>query len=303
MKRGALRADMLLLIAAAIWGTGFVAQRAGMAHVGPWQFNGLRFALGAAVLLPVVTSRRARPDGDHARRDRAVLRGGLLAGTLLFVAGGLQQVGLVYTTAGKAGFITGLYVVIVPLLGLCLRRRTAPATWAGAGLAAVGLYVLSVPADWRVNPGDLLVLAGAGVWAGHVLLVGHFSPRVDPFELSAVQFATAAALSLLVAGLMEELRPVSWVAARWAVLYSGVLSVGVAFTLQVIGQRRAPPAHAAILLSLEAVFAAVAGGLVLGESLSRRELIGCALMLAGMLASQSRLATAPAAAGAGQNAS
>jgi len=215
------------------------------------------------------------------------LVGGLLVGTVLFAAATLQQMGVAQTTAGKAGFITSLYVVIVPLLGLALGHRIGRATWVGALLAAVGLYFLSLqPGDLRMAPGDLLVLIGAGLWAVHMLLLGRLSPGRDPVRLAFVQFMACAALSGLAALLFETTTAAGLRAALLPILYTGVLSVGVGYTLQVAGQRHAPPADTAIILSLEAVFAVVGGWLLLGEQLTPRALFGCGLMLAGILISQ-----------------
>jgi drug/metabolite transporter (DMT)-like permease len=292
MRFATLRADVLLLLAAVIWGTGFVAQRLGMAHVGPMTFTGVRFAIGSLVLLPVIYARRSnRSETDsrqHASLTHPYLLGGMLAGFVLCVAVGLQQIGIVYTTAGKAGFITGLYVVFVPMIGLFLRHRVRAATWIGAGLAVVGLYVLSITGTLQVNRGDCYVLACAVVFAVHFLVIGWLSPQADSLKLAAMQFAVTAVLSLIAALIAEEITLEAVLAAKWAILYGAVFPVGIAFTLQIAGQREAPPAHAAILLSLEAVFAAIAGGLILSETLSEREVLGCALMLAGVLASQLR---------------
>ncbi len=288
MRAGTLKADAVLLLAAAIWGAAFVAQRAAMQDMGPLGFNGIRFALGALVLLPIIWVRRPAVASDSARERRLYWRGGLLAGSVLFVGASLQQVGLVYTTAGKAGFITGLYVICVPILGLAIGQRTPALTWLGAGLAAVGLYLLSISGRPTVNPGDVLVLACAVVWAVHVLIIGRISPRTDPLRLAAVQFTVTALLSLGAAICFERNTLAGLSAARWSILYGGICSVGIAYTLQVVGQRTAPPGHAAILLSFEAVFAALTGGWLLGEVLGRRELLGCAVMLAGILVSQLR---------------
>lgn len=280
-----LQADGLLLLTALIWGFAFVAQRLGMEFVGPFTFNGARFALGCLVLLPLILRRRVEvervPEGGPG-----VFRGGALAGLALFAGASLQQVGLVYTTAGNAGFITGLYVVIVPLLGLLFGQRTHAGAWAGAALAALGMYLLSVTGSFTVAPGDLLELAGAVVWAGHVLIIGWLSPRTDPTRLAFTQFAVCSALSLATALLAEPVSLAGLSRAALPILYGGVFSAGIAYTLQVVAQRHAHPAHASILMSLEAVFAAMGGWLVLGERLAPRGLLGCALMLAGMLLSQ-----------------
>ncbi len=192
---------------------------------------------------------------------------------------------MVYTTAGKAGFITGLYVVLVPLLGLVIGRRTGILGWSGAGLAVMGLYLLSVR-DLRIATGDLFVLAGAFFWAVHVLMLGRLSPDADSFELAGAQFAVCALLSLIVSFLFETTTLKGIDDALVPILYGGFLSVGIAYTLQVVGQKKIHPSHAAIILSLEAVFAVLGGWVVLGEELGLRELGGCLLMFAGMLVSQ-----------------
>jgi drug/metabolite transporter (DMT)-like permease len=283
-----LRADGLLLLTAIIWGAAFVAQRMGMEHIGPFTFNGVRFALGALALQPLIWRMQKGRDGAGVEPAR-IIRCGLLAGCVLFAGAALQQVGIVYTTAGKAGFITGLYVVMVPLFGLMLGQRAGVGTWLGALAAAAGLYLLSVNEDFSIAYGDVLELVGAVFWAAHVLLIGRLSPGMDATDavkLAAAQFAVCSALSLG-AGVIFE--PVTWEGIRAAavpILYGGLMSVGVAYTLQVVAQRDADPAHAAIILSLEAVFAAVTGFFLLDEVLATRALIGCGLMLGGMLLSQ-----------------
>lgn len=274
----ALRAELLLLLAAGIWGFAFVAQRVGMQHVGPFLFNGVRFALGALTLIPFL--------GNSFPLSRHHLLSGTLAGLVLFLGASLQQLGITTTTAGKAGFITGLYVVMVPLFGLFLGHRPPPGTWVGALTAAVGLYLLSISGRMEIAAGDALVLASAFFWAAHVLLIARLSAHLGWAILAFLQFAVCALLSLAVALLFEEFAAAALLAASGPILYGGVLSVGVAYTLQVIAQRHAPPAHAAILLSLETVFAALGGWLILDEVLSWRGIAGCGLMLAGMLLSQ-----------------
>jgi drug/metabolite transporter (DMT)-like permease len=282
-----LKAEALLLLAAVIWGFAFVAQRVGMEHVGPFTYNGVRFVLGALSLLPLLWlgRRSATPVGPSGWRP--ILGGGLLAGLILFVGASLQQVGIVHTTAGKAGFITGLYVVIVPALGLLWGHRTPWSTWIGAALAVAGLYLLTVTDGLTLAEGDGLVLIGAFFWAAHVLVIGWLSGRrIEPVLLACLQFVVCAMLSLAVAVVSESIALAGLWGGALPILYGGLLSVGVAYTLQVVAQRDAPPAHAAILLSLETVFAALGGWLLLDEILSGRGLIGCALMFAGMLLSQ-----------------
>lgn len=279
------RADLLLLLVALIWGFGFVAQRAGMDHLGPYAYNGIRFLLGSLCLLPLALGRTFVPMVRKEKRI-PVIKAGLLAGVVLFIAATLQQVGLQFTTAGKAGFITGLYVVLVPILGLFFRQRTNAGTWIGAAAAAMGLYLLSVTETMRIEPGDLLELLGAVFWAGHVLMLAWLSPRTAPVRLALVQFLVCGILSLLTAMALETLTLKAIVEAAVPLFYGGVCSVGAGYTLQVVVQRKAHPSHAAILLSLESPFAALGGWLLLGEILSGRALTGCGLMLAGMLLSQ-----------------
>ena len=281
MKSRTLRADLLLLLTALIWGLSFVAQRLGMTHIGAFTFNGVRFALGTLVLYPLV--RRNYPDGLLQRGEiRQIWLPALLTGLVLFVGASLQQHGVVYTDAGKAGFITGLYVIFVPLMGLLLGIHPGLRVWVGALLAVVGLYLLSVEGKMTLGKGDTLVLIGAVAWAAHVHLVGRFSAQVGALRLAWLQFAITAALSLLAAFVFETITLAGLQAAAWPIIYAGALSVGVGYTLQVVAQKDAPPAHAAILLSLEAVFAALGGWLILGETLPPRGILGAVLMLLGM---------------------
>ena len=287
-----LVSESLLLLASAIWGFAFVAQRVAMDHIGPFTFNAVRFALGSLPMLALIALARRRGNAGHAP-DRPPLRGlllsGLAAGALLYGGASLQQLGIVHTTAGKAGFITGLYVIIVPILGLLWKMHPRPTVWAGAVLGIVGLFLLSVTEHFTIALGDSLVLAGAFFWAGHVILVGWLIRRIDVGTLAFLQFTTCAVLSFLTALVVEDIRIDGIIAAAWPILYGGLISVGIAYTLQLIGQRRTPPSHAAIILGLEAVFAAVGGWAVLNETLSSRALAGCSLMLAGVIVSQLRL--------------
>jgi len=289
--------DSLLLLTALIWGLAFVAQREGMNYVGPFTYNAVRFALGSLSLVPLILFRARRgcapiaPTAPTASAPRRIgaLPAGLIAGGILFFGASLQQIGIVHTTAGKAGFITGLYVVLVPLSGLFWRQRAGWSAWVGALLSVAGLFLLSMTDALTIARGDLLVLIGAFFWAAHVQAVGRLAPRTDPVGLSCVQFALCSLLSAVGALLTETPRLPDILAAAGPILYGGVMSVGVAYTLQVVAQRSAPPAHAAILLSLESVFAALGGLVILGESLSARGAVGCAVMFAGMLASQAPL--------------
>lgn len=278
-------ANTLLLITAAIWGLGFVAQVLGMNFLEPFAFIGIRFLLGAASLLPLVVFFHHRKWLPFSPAH-TVVKGSLVLGVILFAAGSLQQVGIVYSNASNAGFITGLYMVIVPIIGLALKYRTGLNTWLGCVLAVVGLFLLSVKADFTMGYGDTLLLVGAVGWALHILAIDHYAPRAAPLLLSLGQFIVCGCLAMVVSVFIET---TSWEqvrAATYVLIYAGVITVGVAYTLQVIAQERADPTHAAIILSLEAVFGALGGYMFLQEQLSGRELIGCVLMLMGMLVSQ-----------------
>jgi drug/metabolite transporter (DMT)-like permease len=287
VNKHVLRADWLLLLTAVIWGFAFVAQRSGMRYIGPFMFNAIRFMLGGCVLIPLIVYRNQRygtvSDPGHLFFSPAFIKNGLLIGIVLFCGASLQQIGMVYTTAGKGGFITGLYVILVPIIGLFIGRRTRWSGWVGALLATFGMYLLCVTDILTIERGDLWVLASAFFWANHVLIVGWLSPKMDTIKLACAQFLVCAMLSLTAAILTEPIQ----VSAIWEcilpILYGGLMSVGVAYTLQVAAQKDAPPAHASIILSLETVFAALSGWLLLSESLSLRAVVGCGFMLAGML--------------------
>tara|TARA_R110001592_G_scaffold199938_6_gene448652 strand:+ start:19775 stop:20704 length:930 start_codon:yes stop_codon:yes gene_type:complete len=286
MKSSAYRADVLMLITAVIWGSTFVAQSMGMEHVGPFLYTGLRFLLGALAILPLVLLVRPRAGSTGHRFTWPMVLGSLVLGLVLTLGINLQQVGLMFTTVTNSGFITGLYVILVPVFGLFIGMRTGVGTWAGAGLALVGMLLLSVTADYTIARGDWLQLTGAACWAIHVLLVSALASRYDPVRVAFCQFVVCAIISLALAIIFEPIVWTSIVLAGPAILYGGLLAVGVGFTLQVVAQRNAIASHAAVILSLEAVFAALAGWLILNETLSLRGFIGCCLMLAGMLIAQ-----------------
>lgn len=286
MRSQALRADFLMLITAMIWGTAFVAQRIGMDNIGPFLFTGLRFALGALALLPLVIHQGRTAARHEPFLQRGLLLGGMSMGLALTVGINLQQVGLLFTSVTNSGFITGLYVIVVPLLGLALGHKTGLGTWLGAFLAVAGMALLSIGEDFTVASGDWIQLAGAFVWGVHVLLVSFFVSRHDAIRLAFLQFATCALVSLLLALVFEEIDPANIWLAGPALLYGGLFAVAVGYTLQVVAQKHAIASHAAIILSLEAVFAAIAGALFLDESLTLRGYLGCVLMFIGMLAAQ-----------------
>ncbi|MBN1180625.1 MAG: DMT family transporter [Anaerolineae bacterium] len=279
--RERLKADLALLAVAAIWGSAFVAQRAAADHLGPFVYNGARFLLAVVVMLPFVARR-------GWRIPRAEWRGGALAGLLLFTASALQQAGLAFTTAGKAGFITGLYVVLVPLfMALGWRRWPRWSAWGASLLSAGGLFLLSTGGtSLQLAPGDGLELVGAVFWALHVILIGRLAAQVDVLRLAWVQYLVCGVLALGVGLVFERHTLGGFGAAWWAVVYTAVFSIGLGYTLQALGQRLAPPTDAAVILSGEAVFAALAGWVLLGEALTTLQLVGGGLMLGGMVLAQ-----------------
>jgi drug/metabolite transporter (DMT)-like permease len=289
-----LKADLTLLVVAIIWGSAFVAQRIGNAQVGPFTFNAVRFLVGSLVLLPILIWQQLRGKRTPASlstlsQNSRLWRSGLFLGLLLFGGASLQQLGLVTTTAGKGGFITGLYVVLVPLLlALFWRDRIRWANWAGAVLAVAGLFLLSISLGeaFRIEPGDVWVLLGAFVWAMHVIAIGRLAPGRDPLKLAATQYVVCALLCGAAALVLEWGTWDGVLKAAPSILYAGVLSTGLAYTGQVVAQQHAPAADAAIILSMESVFAALSGWLALGETLTAQQLVGCALMFAGMLLAQ-----------------
>ena len=290
MNTRSLRANVLLMLTALIWGTAFVAQRVGMDHMGPLLFNGARFTLGSLALLPLIMRMRSGlPPGTELLPRPTVIRHGIILGGALFLGAWLQQFGLCYTTAGNAGFITGLYVVFVPLIGLFLKQRYGMGTWIGSAMAVSGMYLLSVTEGFSISKGDFLVLISALFWAVHVLLIGKFSQgirAVDAVRISSVQFGTCAVISLGAAFIFEPVSLSGLTGGMLPILYGGLMSVGIAYTLQVVAQRDASPAPAAIILSMEAVFAALAGWLFLEEVMTVRAIMGCGLMLGGMILAQ-----------------
>jgi len=290
MRPTTFRSDSLLLLTSLIWGLAFVAQRVGMDHVGPFIFNGIRFALGAMVILPFIIFSKNKPSTVNRQlsTNKYLISGGIILGLTVFGGATLQQYGLVYTTAGNAGFITGLYVVFVPILGLFRKQFPHVTVWIAALLAVIGLYFLSVTENFSMGLGDSLVLIGALFWAAHVVIIGIMSPKVNALKLALIQYIVCSVLSLIVAFSIETNTLEGVMNATIPILYGGVLSVGIAYTLQVIAQKKAPPAHAAIILSLEAVFAAIGGWIILGEQLGSRGILGCGLMLLGMLVAQYR---------------
>ena len=288
IKNKVIRADLIMLLAAAIWGFAFVAQREGMETMGPFLFNAARFFIGSAVLFPLVwyLSKKNKTPTNKETSTKKLLIAGTIAGLFLFLASSFQQVGIQYTTAGKAGFITGLYIFFVPLIGIFFGQRTGSGTWLGAFIAVIGLYLLSINDDFSIARGDLLQLICAVFFAAHILVVGYVAKRMDPLKLSLIQYFVSGVLSFFIAIAIEVITWQMIVDTAIPLLYAGIMSIGVGYTLQVVAQQHAKSSHAAIILGLEGAFAVLGGWLILDENLSTRGLIGCGLMLSGMFLSQ-----------------
>lgn len=290
-----LRSSLMLLLAAFIWGTAFVAQSIGMDYIGPHTFGGIRFVIGGIVLLPLIAYRtkhgqdvtvQLSKNTSPEKARRATLIAGLCCGAALFCGATLQQMGLTGTDAGKAGFITALYIVLVPVFGLVLGRKITPVIAISVAMAVVGLYMLCVNNGFALQTTDLYLLACALCFAVHILVIDHFSAYVDPVRLSSIQFFVAGILGLICMFIFEKPDINAIIACVGPILYAGVLSSGVAYTLQIVGQVHTPPATASLLMSFESVFSVLSGAVVLGERLSLREGIGCVIMFAAILMSQ-----------------
>ena len=286
--------NLMLLVTALIWGTAFVAQSAGMDYLGPFTYNGVRTLLGGVVLLPLIPlfarlkPADQRPTGAAAAAVRKnSLIGGACCGVLLCVASSFQQYGISMTTAGKAGFITALYIIIVPLMGVFLKKKIPGVIWLCVVIATLGFYLLCVKEGFSVSTGDLLVLCCAVVFSVHIMVVDHFAAKqVNGVLMSCVQFLVAGSLTMLPAFAFEEISLAALWAARYTILYTGVMSCGVGYTLQILGQRYTDPTTATLIMSLESVFAALSGWLLLNEYLSGKELLGCVLVFLAVLLAQ-----------------
>lgn len=282
----------MLLLTAFIWGTAFVAQSVGMDHLGPFSFNGIRCLIGAVALLPCIwflNRMNKDPETDGSEKEKSgkdLITGGVACGVLLFTASSLQQAGIQYTTAGKAGFITAFYIVIVPVLGIFLHKKIQWKVWMAVLLALVGLYFLCITESFSVGKGDALVFLCALVFSVHILVIDHFSPKVDGVKMSCIQFFVSGILSFPFMFVLETPRFVSVAAAWMPLLYAGVLSCGVAYTLQILGQKNVNPAVASLILSMESCFSVLAGWIILGERLSFRESSGCILMFLAIILAQ-----------------
>ena len=284
MKKKQLGNSLLLLLTATIWGSAFVAQSVGMDYVGPFTFTFARSIIGGVVLLPCILLLGKWKKGFATKTEWL---GGICCGIALCVASNFQQVGIQFTTVGKAGFITALYVVLVPIFGLFLKKRVPILIWGCVGLSVVGLYLLCMPAGaFTLALGDLLVLICAVLFSVHILVIDYFSPKGDGVVISCIQFFVCGILSGIPMLFFETPSVANMMDAKWSILYAGVLSSGVAYTLQVVAQKNVNPTVASLILCLESVVAVLAGWIVLGQDMSSREILGCALMFAAIVLAQ-----------------
>jgi len=291
MKLDTLKSDLILFLVAFIWGLAFVAQRTGMEHIGPFTFNGLRFFLASLSLLPFIIFSKSKPLNDKVHNEKenksGLVKFGIISSIFLFGGISFQQVGLVYTTAGKAGFITGLYVVIVPIFGLVLGlHKTKLSTWVGAVLAAIGMYFLSVTSQLTISYGDFLILMCSFCFAGHVLVIANFAKKYKVIHLSFIQSIICSFVSMIIAFIIEDVNIEGIINAGIPILYGGIFSSAIAYSLQIYAQKKSHPAHASIIMSFESIFAALAGWVILSEVFTQRAFFGCTLILIGMLISQ-----------------
>ena len=284
-----LKNSLILLLTATIWGVAFVAQSVGMDYVGPFTFNCVRFLIGGLVLIPCITVIRkfsSAPDKEQTGSRRDLIAGGISCGIVICIASCLQQIGIMYTTVGKAGFITACYILIVPVLGIFFRKKCGILVWAGVILALFGLYFLCMNESFRIQKGDAIVFLCAVVFSVHILVIDHFSPKADGVMMSCIQFFTAGILCAVPMLLFEKPQFAQILAAWQPILYAGVMSCGVAYTLQIVGQKGMNPTVASLILSLESVISVLAGMIILGQKMSGREILGCILMSLAILLAQ-----------------
>ena len=303
-KKNRLKGTVFLFMASLIWGSAFVAQRVGMDYLGPFAFNAMRNILGGIVLIPCIilldrhhatdgkavaskhVSMRANSLKNEIKERRTLLTGGIVCGFFLFIASNLQQIGIKYTTVGKAGFITALYIVLVPLLGIFLHRRIGLRLWISVFLAVAGLYLLCINEEFRISRGDTYVLMCALAFAFQIMAVDHFADRTDGVKLACLEFWVCGILSLLLMAVTETVTVEGIKGAIIPILYAGLLSSGVAYTFQILGQKELNPALASLIMSFESVISVLAGWLVLHQVLSAKELAGCVVMFAAIVLAQ-----------------
>ena len=294
MRQNTMKSSFLLVLAAFIWGVAFVAQSVGMDYVGPFTFIGARYLIGGLGLIPCIAFlKKMGYGGDENKSEeqkkkefQTGIRGGIFCGLALFISSSLQQIGIMYTTVGKAGFITALYIVIVPILGIFMKKKVSWTIWISVAVAVIGMYLLCITDGFSVGMGDIYVFLCAIGFSFHILVIDHFSPKADGVLISCVQFFVAGILGTIVAFAVETPNLASLCAAWAPVLYAGILSSGAGYTLQIVGQKNMNPTVASLILSLESVTSVIAGFLILHQNLSHRELIGCGLMFVAIVLAQ-----------------
>ena len=295
MKTGQMKNSLLLLLTSFIWGVAFVAQSVGGEAVGCFTFNGVRSLIGAFVLIPVIyflDNQKKKEFGEEKFLEqkgdsKTLLLGGVCCGVMLCIASNFQQFGISFTTVGKAGFITAMYILIVPILGLFMKKKVGVKVWLGVVLATIGLYMLCMTSEsFSLSKGDFLVLICAGFFSLHILIIDYFSPKVDGVRMSCIQFFVCGIISVIIAFIFES-PSLSAIVSGWLpILYAGVLSCGVAYTLQIVGQKNMDPTVASLILSLESVFSVLAGWLILNQTMTLREFSGCGLMFLAIILAQ-----------------
>lgn len=289
-NKGNLKGSALLLIAAFIWGTAFVAQSKGMDFLGPFSFNAVRNLTAGIVLMPLILLLKKinKSDSDKPVYDKNdIIKGGTICGTILFFASSFQQVGLKYTTVGKAGFITTLYIIIIPILGIFIKKKLpAFKIWISLFLAVAGMYMLCMTESLRLSKGDFFMLICAFFNAAHILTVDHFSSKVEAVKMSCIQFLVCGIISLIPMFALETPTIANILKSTLPLLYTAVLSSGVAFTLQIIGQKHTNPILASLVMSLESVFSALAGWVILKQVMNTKEITGCILVFAAVILAQ-----------------
>ncbi len=287
-----IKGELMLILTAVIWGTSFVSQKLGMNYVEPFTFGASRFLLGALVLIPVIlifdrsNNKKNVKANDVAYSRKDLITGGILCGLALFLGASFQQIGIVHTTAGKAGFITALYIVLVPLFGLFMKKKISKLVWFGVALATGGLYLLCIKDGFTIQVGDAIVMAGTIFWALQILIVDAYNDKTQGLKLSCAQFITAGILSAVAAFIFENPSLTTIIECAGPILYTAIMVVGVAYTLQIIGQKTTDPNIAAIILSMESLFAVISGAIFLKETMTIKEIAGCVLMFAAVIMTQ-----------------
>ena len=290
MNQGKMKGNLMLILTAFIWGIAFVAQSVGMEFVGPYTFLAVRSIIGGLVLIPCIFLLNKVNSNNKERKNKDdkknLIIGGISCGIVLCIASSLQQVGIIYTSVGKAGFITALYIVIVPLFGIFLKKKVQSTIWISVVISLIGLYLLCFKENFSINIGDFLMFLSAFIFSIHILIIDHFSPIVDGVKMSCIQFFVCGIIALILSLIFENLEIKSIIDAYIPILYAGVMSCGVAYTLQIVGQKYTDPVLASLILSLESVFAALSGWVILNEVLSGKELIGCILVFVAIIIAQ-----------------